>query len=705
MPRQPDAPSLGPLSAGAEPGSAGPAEPQPPDPSPPSGSATPAASAAKAFAASLGRELIRHRRLYEEGRPELEDAAYDERFSLLKRVEAAYPEAVRPDSPTQTPGEAAASAFETAPHAAPMLSLDSSAEVGDLVRFHERMRELRESPAYSVQPKLDGVSIELVYRDGSFERAVTRGDGRSGDVVTANMLRVDGLPRRLRTDELPAPSLLSVRGEVMMRIADFERYNERRAAAGLDPYVSPRNSAAGALRQLDPAKTAKRSLHVYGYDLLAIESGPELATDAEALEALAAWGFRLPEGVERLSSVEEIVAYHRRVDRARDQLDYEIDGIVIKLDDLEARRAAGATSHHPRWAFAYKFRPRRATTWVREIGVQVGRTGALTPVAHLVGSKIGGVTVRRASLHNREELQRKDIRVGDRVVVQRAGDVIPQVVSVVGRSEPYRMPAECPSCGAEVVEDGPRSRCPNRFGCPEQLKAGLQHFGSRSALDIEGLGREAAALLVDEGLVGSLADLYSLAPEQIEPLAGFAERSAEALVQAIGESRRPRLDRFLVALGIPEVGATVARVLALRFGSLAELRKAGAERLEEIDGVGPRMSEAITGFFGEPRSAATLDALLARGVSPLALERPTLGTAVFTGTLPVTRDEAGDEWERAGGSVAKSVSKKVGFVVAGERAGGKLAKARELGVEVIGYEEFERRLARARGGAAVGPEA
>ena len=656
--------------------------------------------AALALASALQRELRRHGRLYEDGRPAIGDERYDELFQLLRMVEAAYPGAGAENSPTRAPGTAvAAESFETARHVGPMLSLDSSADEADLARFHGRIGEKVETPAYSVQPKLDGVSIELVYEGGVFVRAVTRGNGLEGDVVTANMRRVSGLPLQLSSEKIPVPEMLSVRGEVMMYISDFERYNEGLTKAGDEPYVSPRNSAAGALRQLDPAKTHRRNLHVCGYDLLGITGGPDFTSYTEVLAALESWGFRLPERIERLGAVDEIVAYRSRIERNREKLEYEIDGIVVKLDDLEARRELGSTSHHPRWAFAYKFPPRKAVTWVKEIEVQLGRTGVVTPVAHLVDTVIGGVTVRRASLHNREELVRKDIRVGDRVVVQRAGDVIPQVVSVVERSEPFVMPDKCPSCGAGIVEDGPRSRCPNRFGCVEQLKGRLLHYGSRAGLDIEGLGKEVASSLVDEGLVATLADLYALTAEELEKLEGFAARSAEALVASVGESRNPPLDRFLVALGIPEVGAAVARSLALQFGKLEALRTAEADELEEMDGIGPKMSAAITGFFSEPRNAEAIDALLARGVTPVSSARPALGAVVFTGRLPVTRTEAGAIWESTGGSVASSVSQRIAFLVAGEGAGSKAAKAAALGVETVDWEAFLERveLARSRG--------
>ena len=481
-----------------------------------------------------------------------------------------------------------------------------------------------------------------------------------------------------------------------MYISDFADFNAGLVASGQEPYASPRNSAAGAIRQLDSKNTAARKLDVLVYDVLGVE-GASFATDSEGIEAIREWGFRLPERVRTATNADEIIDYHAAFEADRDDLDYEIDGVVIKLDDLSARRAMGSTSHHPRWAMAYKFAPRQEVTVIEAIDIQVGRTGVLTPVAWLRPVVVGGVTVSRASLHNREELRRKDLRVGDTVRIQRAGDVIPQVVEVVdhpeNRAEPFEMPAVCPVCGTEVYEDGPRLRCPNRFGCAAQLKERIVHFGSRAALDIEGLGKETAALLVDRGLVIRLAHLFDVSADQLMELDGFAEKSATALVAAIEAKKAPDLDRFLIALGIPEVGVTVARSLADTFGSFEKIRRATAEELESIDGIGPRMSEAITDFFADERNAEAIDAVLARGVNPrtvqlISSELPDLGTAVFTGTIPVPRVVAEDAWRRIGGKTTGSVSRKTHFLVAGENAGSKLAKAEKLGVPVLDFDAF-----------------
>lgn len=655
-------------------------------------------------AEQLRAELRRHAHLYYvEDRPAIGDAEYDALFRRLLDLEEEYPELVTTDSPTQRVGAEPLDRFETIEHVAPMLSLDSTQEPDEVRRFDDRVRRALGAgvdPVYVLEPKLDGASIELVYEDGVFARAVTRGNGRQGEGVTENLRTIPSVPLRLRGDRRAVPALLAVRGEVMMRIPDFEDFNAGLVAAGSEPYASPRNSAAGSIRQLDPRVTASRKLEVLVYDVLAAD-GASFTSDSEGIDAIRAWGFKVPQRVRTAESVEEILAYHGLFEADRDELDYEIDGVVVKLDDLAARRAMGSTSHHPRWALAFKFAPRQEITRIEKIGIQVGRTGVLTPVAFLLPVVVGGVTVARASLHNREELRRKDLREGDRVRVQRAGDVIPQVVEVIERGErrsaPFLMPTECPVCGTPVYEDGPRTVCPNRFGCRAQLKGRIVHFGSRAALDVEGLGDETANLLVERGLVQGLPELFDVVPGQLVELEGFAEKSATALVAAIQSKKSPELARFLIALGIPEVGVTVARTLARSFGTFDRIRGATREELEAIDGIGPRMSEAITGFFADERNAAVVDALLQRGVEPTEVEvvaddGPQLGTAVFTGTIPVARVVAETAWRGVGGKTAGSVSRKTAFVVAGDDAGSKLEKAQRLGVEVLDFEAFLARL-------------
>jgi DNA ligase (NAD+) len=654
----------------------------------------------RAEAERLRAALRRHARLYYvDARPEISDAEYDELFRRLQAIEAEHPDLLTPDSPTQRVGAEPQSRFETVAHTAPMLSLDSTQDADEVRRFDARVRKaLGEGvePIYILEPKLDGASMELVYEDGVLTRAVTRGNGREGERVTPNVRTISTVPLRLRTDDRPAPKSVSVRGEVMMYISHFQDFNAELVESGREPYASPRNSASGAVRQLDPKETSARKLDLLVYDVLAIE-GDAFESDTEGVEAIRAWGFHVPERIEVAHSVEEVLDYHERYRVDRDHLDYEIDGIVIKLDSFAHREEMGATSHHPRWALAFKFEPRQEVTRIDKIDVQVGRTGVLTPVALLRPVVVGGVTVARASLHNREELRRKDLREGDTVRIQRAGDVIPQVVEVIEkgehRSPPFEMPTVCPACGTPVYEDGPRTICPNRFGCPAQLRARIVHFGAREALDIEGLGSETANLLVDRGLVHGLAELFDIEPAQLIPLEGFAEKSADALVQAIHSRTRPDLRRFLVALGVPEVGVTVARTLAQHFADFVRIRRATREDLEAVDGIGPKMSEAITSFFADERNAAAIDAILARGVTPLAPEsvgegRPDAGAAVFTGSLPIPRAAAEAAWRSVGGRAAASVSKKTDFVVAGESAGSKLARAEKLGVPVLDFDAF-----------------
>lgn len=684
--------------------------------------ATEAAEAARVIEA-LRAEIRRHDHLYYvEGAPEISDGAYDALFRELKALEAAHPELVTADSPTQRVGGEPRSDLPTVAHEAPMLSLDSSKEADDVRRFDERIRkgiEEGHEVAYLLQPKLDGVSMELVWEEGVLVRAVTRGNGREGEGVTENVRTIPSVPLRLREADRPAPRLLSVRGEVFMRLSAFEGLNESLLEQGSEPFANPRNATSGAIRQLDARITASRPLEFMAFDILALEdaegtAGPGFRTDVEALDALRGWGLPLPDRVERVAgddALEGIFRYHAAFERDRDTLDYEIDGVVVKLDSLEDRAELGSTSHHPRWAMAFKFEPRKEVTRIERIAVQVGRTGVLTPVALLRPVEVGGVTVSRATLHNREELERKDVREGDRVRIQRAGDVIPQVVEVVHpearvedgvaaeagaeRAPPFRMPEHCPNCGIAVVERGPFTVCPNTFGCTAQLKGRIVHFASRQGLDIEGLGDETASLLVDRGLVTGLADLFRLRAEDLLPLPLFAEKKAENLVAGIQARRRTELRRFLFGLGIPEVGATVARDLAQHFGSLAALQAADREALEAMHGIGPRMSEAITAFFADPRNAAAVEAL-AGEMEALEVEEeagaggPLEGLSiVFTGTLEtMTRGAAKKLVEAAGATSPSAVSGSTDLVVAGPGAGSKRAKAEALGVEILDEAGF-----------------
>jgi DNA ligase (NAD+) len=644
--------------------------------------------------------------------PEVSDEAYDALYRELQALEERFPDLVTSDSPTQRVAGRPLDEFPTVEHTAPLLSLDSSADEAQLRRFDERVRRALGEEAvarYVLEAKLDGVSVELVYEEGRFAQGSTRGDGRRGEGVTENLRTLASVPLGLHDRERPIPPFLAVRGEVYMPIEGFERLNERLMNEGREPYANPRNSAAGSLRQLDPQLTASRPLELYAYDVLAADWGASepVATQADVLQALGDWGFRVnPLARSGVESSDEILEYHADLLAQRDDLPYEIDGVVVKLDDLETRERFGTTSHHPRWAFAYKFPPRKEITRVLAIVLSVGRTGVVTPVAMLRPVEIGGVTVSRATLHNREEVARKDIREGDMVRVQRAGDVIPQVLERIDEPGPHgdkqrgpelRMPERCPSCAAELVERGPFTVCPNAFECPAQLTGRLVHFGSRAALDVEGLGEETARLLVDRGLVRRLPDLFDLTVEGLELLPGFARKSAKNLVDGIARAAQVDLARFLYGLGIPEVGAATARDLAAHFRSFAAIRDASADKLQEVPGVGPRMAEQITGFFADERNREVIERLLEGRVALVEPEpreaagpRPLEGLAlVFTGGLErFTRDEAKELARRLGARVTGSVSKKTDYLVAGVEPGSKHDKAMELGVEVLDEDGF-----------------
>jgi DNA ligase (NAD+) len=653
----------------------------------------------------LREQIRRHdHNYYVLDQPEISDEGYDALFAELRALEEAHPELVTADSPTQRVAGAPLDTFPTIVHTAPMLSLESEKDEGALRRFDARLRKAAGETVvrYVVEPKLDGLSLEVVYENGVLARAATRGDGIRGEGVTANVRTIQAVPLRLDERERPAPALLALRAEVILKIADFEAVNERLLAEDKQPFANPRNAAAGTLRQLDPRVTASRPLDIYFYDVLA-SSGLPFRTHRETLAALGGWGLKVADLVREAADIEEVIAYHRQLGEQRDDLPFEIDGIVVKLDDMALREDVGMTARHPRWAFAFKFPPRKEVTRVEKIVPSVGRSGIVTPVALLRPIELGGVTIARATLHNREEVARKDVREGDRVRVQRAGDVIPQVIERLEeegreRGEPWRMPAECPSCGTGLTERGPYTVCPNGFGCPAQKVGRLQHFASRDALDIAGLGHEVAAQLVGEGLVATLPDLFAVTKERLLPLEGFAEKSAQSLVDAIEKARTPELARLLYGLGIPEVGVKVAKDLADHFGSLEAVRGAGEEALQAVEGIGPRMTEAVRSFFADAGNSAIVDRLLEAGVRPREQKAKSSAALaglkfVFTGTLPtLTRGKAKEIVEANGGKVVGSVSKATDYVVAGEEAGSKLDDAVRLGVTVLDEEGFSKLL-------------
>ena len=664
------------------------------------------AAAVEGEVLTLRRKIQRHDHLYYvAGKPEISDAAYDVLFRRLKTLEETFPELVTKDSPTRRVGAAPKSNLPTVLHTAPMLSLDSTQDADEVLRFDERVRSAADVDPieYLVEPKLDGVSIELVYEDGVLTRAVTRGNGREGEKVTDNVRTIPSVPLRLWTEERQSPEILAVRGEVLMPLSAFEMLNQSLMEEGTEPYANPRNATSGAIRQLDSSITARRPLDCLVYELL-YARGVSFPTDQAVLEALESWGFKVPERVQCVRLAKEILEYHAAYQRDRDSLDYEIDGVVIKLNDLDERVDFGSTSHHPRWAIAFKFEPRKEMTRVDRIAIQVGRTGVLTPVALLLPVDVGGVTVSRATLHNREELARKDIREGDLVRVQRAGDVIPQVVEVIpeedrSRGSPFEMPDCCPSCGTLVQVSGPFTLCPNRFGCSAQLKGRIPHLASRSGLNVEGLGSETAALLVERGLVSELADLFELTSDQLQALPKFRRQKAENLVQAIRASRSTEFRRFLFGLGIPEVGVSVASDLAVHFKGFQALCEADVEALQTVRGIGPKMAEQISSFFHDPLTHDAIRSVFKK-MESLRVRDLTEGSGllkgirfVFTGTLEsMTRAEAKQLVEAAGAQTTSGVSKETDFLVRGQGGGSKVARAREFDVGILNEQAFLERL-------------
>jgi DNA ligase (NAD+) len=540
--------------------------------------------------------------------------------------------------------------------------------------------------------------VELVYENGILTRAVTRGDGRKGEEITENVKTIRSVPLRLHGDGRQAPKLLALRGEVIMQILAFEALNRKLLEAGNEPFANPRNASAGSLRQLDPRITAERPLDVVVYEVLALKGG-RFSTDSQALNSLEEWGLPTPKRIFAVATVSEIVKRHGQLAEERDRLPYEIDGVVIKLDDLNARDKLGSTTHHPRWAIAYKFVPRGEVTRIEQIAIQVGRTGVLTPVALMRPVEVGGVTISRATLHNREDVRRKDVRPGDLARIQRAGDVIPEVVERIAeprrkRAPPFEMPSRCPACGSDVIERGPYTVCPNRFACPAQLKGQVKHFASKGGLDIDGLGEETVSALIDHKLVRDLADLFRLKNNDLLRLEGFAERSAAKLVAAIQKSRRVELDRFLYALGIPEVGAAVARDLAQHFRNLESVRRANREELEKVAGIGPKMSEAIREFFRDEINQHAIDALREAGVEIIETKKPKkqplIGTTfVFTGSLErFSRSAAERLVEGLGGQATSSVSSQTDYVVVGSNPGKKFDQAKAQGLKTLSEKQF-----------------
>ena len=653
-------------------------------------------------ASRLRAEIGEHDyRYYALDAPLISDAEYDLLFRELQALEAEHPELLRSDSPTQRVGAAPLAGFAAVAHATPMLSLSNAFSDDEVAAFDRRVREglaAESDVIYVAEPKFDGLAVSLTYEQGVLLRGATRGDGSTGEDVTANLRTLRSIPLHLHGSGWPP--LLEVRGEVLMWRRDFERMNEQQRQKGEKEFVNPRNAAAGSLRQLDPRITATRPLRFVAYGVAAVAAGALPATHFELLDRLAAWGFAVAAERRRVSGLAALLACQREIGSRRAALPYDIDGIVYKVDDLAAQERLGFVSRAPRFALAHKFPAAEALTEVLDISLQVGRTGALTPVARLAPVFVGGVTVTNATLHNEDEIRRKDVRVGDTVVVRRAGDVIPEVVRVLPEKRPaaaraFVMAANCPVCGSRVVrqQDEAVARCSGGLYCPAQRRQALLHFASRRAMDIEGLGERLVEQLVEHDVVRTPADLYRLGLLALVQLERMAEKSAGNLLLAIERSRQTTLARFIYALGIRNVGEATARDLARHFGSLDRLLAADEARLLQVPDVGPIVAQSIRQFLDEPHNREVIEQLRAAGVAwnegeamaPAALIGAVAGrTFVLTGTLPaLSRDVARQMLEAAGARVSATVSKKTDFVVAGADAGSKLQRAQELGVQII----------------------
>ncbi len=635
--------------------------------------------------------------------PEVSDATYDRLMRELRELEAAHPELVTPDSPTQRVGGAAAQAFPAVVHTVPMLSLENAFTEEDIVDFDRRVRARLEveEVEYAAEPKLDGLAISLRYEGGRLAQAATRGDGSRGEDVTANVRAIRAVPLRLRG---APPKVIEVRGEVFMTRRSFEALNRQAAEKGEKTFVNPRNAAAGSLRQLDPKITAQRALDICCYGLGAVEGWKMPTRQSAILAALRELGLRTAAEAAVVEGVAGCLAYHATLAGRRNALAYEIDGVVYKVDRLDWQRELGFVARAPRWAVAHKFPAQEETTVVRAVEFQVGRTGALTPVARLEPVFVGGVTVSNVTLHNMDELARKDVRIGDAVVVRRAGDVIPEVVRVIVERRPadarvVKLPAKCPVCGSPVVraEGEAVARCTGGLICAAQRRESLRHFAARRAMDIDGLGDRLVEQLVERGRVRTPADLYTLTAQELSDLDRMGERSAAKLVDALERSKRTTLARFLFALGIPEVGEATALALAEHFGTLEALMAASEEEIQSVRDIGPVVAAHVHAFFAEPRNRKVIALLRRHGVTWPDVARARSGaggalrgaTLVITGTLEsMTRDQARDSARAAGATVTDSVSKKTTFLVAGREAGSKLRRAQELGIRVIDEAEF-----------------
>ena len=653
----------------------------------------------------LREEIEYHNyRYYGLDQPEVSDAEYDRMMRELEGLEEQYPEIRSPNSPTQRVGAHPLEAFEIVRHTHPMLSLANAFEESELRDFDKRVKKFLGSSAeieYVVEPKLDGLAVELVYEGGDFIVGSTRGDGVNGENITQNLRTMKTIPFHLIQKEISAPERLEVRGEVIMRLEKFSALNRKREEIGEPLFANPRNAAAGSLRQLDSKITSERPLEIYCYALGEVRNWT-FKSQWEVLQTLPKWGLRTNPHVRICQGVDEILKYYDEMEEKRERLPYEIDGIVIKVNRFDLQTQLGEISRSPRWALAFKFQPRQETTKVLDIIVQVGRTGALTPVAVMEPVKVGGVEVSRATLHNQDEIDKKDVRIGDTVIIQRAGDVIPEVVQAVeskrtGNEKRFSMPPKCPVCGSEVVKEEAIHRCIG-LDCPAQLKGRIKHFASKRAMDIDGLGVKLVDQLVNKDLVKDVADIYYIKKEELIALERMADKSAQNIIDAIEGSKEKPLGKFLFALGIRRVGETTAEDLARHFPRLDDYFHLSEEDLMEIEGIGPEVAASVHQFFEDKKNSESIELLKKSGVKVIEPEvsrqEELAGKVfVFTGALKFFgRDEARSLVETLGGSTASSVSKKVDFVVVGEEPGSKFDKAKELGIKILTEEEFKKML-------------
>jgi DNA ligase (NAD+) len=654
------------------------------------------------------REQIRYHnyRYYVLDDPQIPDAEYDRLMRELQALEEVHPELVSADSPTQRVGAQPLSAFGEVHHEVPMLSLDNAFDDDELREFDRRVRQRLEQDEveYTAEPKLDGVAVSMLFEKGILVRAATRGDGSTGEDITQNVRTIHSVPLRLIGDDYP--QRLEVRGEVFISHAGFQELNEHAQQRGEKLFANPRNAAAGSLRQLDPSVTAGRPLEMYCYGVGLSTGGRLPQCHSEILQQLRGWGLRVYGGIERVSGLHGCIDYYRKLERQREKLPFDIDGVVFKVDRLDLQRRLGFVARAPRWAIARKFPAQEELTTVLGIDVQVGRTGAITPVARLKPVFVGGVTVTNATLHNEDEVRRKDVRIGDTVIVRRAGDVIPEVVSVIAERRPkgaraFVMPKRCPVCGSDIekVEGEAVARCTGGLYCEAQRKEAIRHFASRRAMDIEGLGEKLVDQLVEREMIEDVAGLYDLDAESVAGLERMGDKSAANLLAALEKSKATTLDRFLYALGIREVGDATARTLAREFGDLDPLMSATEERLEAIRDIGPVVAKHIVHFFQQTHNRAVIDKLRHRAkvtwpVVEKAAHQPLQGnTYVLTGSLSsMTREEAKHSLEQLGASVSGSVSSKTTAVIAGEKPGSKLRKAESLGVKILSEQDLFRLL-------------